>query len=134
MALSLLHCNIDKDVYLLSMTIQRLLIFSAWLALAAIVLVTVSPIGLRPYDLLPVNVDRAIAFAVTSTLFVTAFPRHWKLSAILLITGAFGIELLQLLSSTRHAQFNDAQVKAAGAVLGILAGCIINQLRARRQP
>jgi len=112
---------------------QNFLKLIAWLALIAVFFVTVSPIGLRPHDLLPVNVDRAIAFVVTSMLLVTAYPRHWKLCAILLIAGAFGIELLQLLTETRHAQFHDAQVKAAGAVLGIVAGRCINLFRTRNQ-
>ncbi|TWF54650.1 VanZ family protein [Neorhizobium alkalisoli] len=104
----------------------------AWLALAFIIFATVSPIGLRPHDFLPVDIDRAGAFALMSLLFVIAYPRHWKACAALLLLGAGGIELLQLFAPSRHPQLDDALVKAAGAALGCLAGWSFNQFRARR--
>jgi VanZ family protein len=103
----------------------------AWLALAAIVFVTISPINLRPHDLLPVDVDRAAAFAVMAFLFVIAYPRQWIVCAVLLLIGAGGIEMLQLLSPSRHAHMDDALVKAAGAAIGCLAGWTLNQMRFR---
>jgi hypothetical protein len=106
----------------------------AWLALAGILFVTVSPIGLRPHDFLPVNIDRAGAFALMAFLFVIAYPRHWLLCGILIMVGAAGIEALQLLSPTRHARFDDALIKAVGAAIGCLAGRAINQRLARRRP
>lgn len=106
--------------------IRRLFQLGAWLALAAIVFVTVSPIELRPPDLLPVNYDRAIAFAGLSALFVLGYPRSWFFVGLAIVVGAGGIELLQELSPTRHAHVADALVKAAGASLGVLAGWSIN--------
>jgi VanZ family protein len=103
---------------------------AAWLALAAIIFVTVSPIGLRPHDVLPVNLDRALAFALVAVLFVMAYPRHWLWIAVALTIGAGAIELLQELSSTRHARFDDALVKAAGALGGVLVAHAINRYRA----
>ena len=103
----------------------------AWLALSAIVFVTVSPIGLRPHDYLSVDLDRALAFAVMAMLFVLAYPRHVLLISILLVIGAGGIETLQLLSPPRHAHMADAAVKATGAALGASAGWIL-LLTARR--
>ncbi len=94
---------------------------AAWLALAAIVFVTVSPIELRPHDVLPVNTDRAIAFAVVGGLFVTAYPRHWLLVGLAIVLSAIGIEWLQELSPTRHARLDDALVKAVGALCGVVA-------------
>jgi hypothetical protein len=105
----------------------------AWLALAGIIFVTVAPIGLRPHDFLPVNVDRAGAFAVMALLFVIAYPRHWLLCGVLIMVGAAGIEALQLLSPTRHARLDDALIKAVGAALGCLAGRAVNQFLARRR-
>ena len=104
----------------------------AWITLAFIVFATISPIGWRPHDYLPVNVDRALAFTVMSALFVLAYPRYWVLSAVVLLLAAFPIELLQNLSSSRHAHFDDAGIKAAGAAVGIVAGWLINEIRARR--
>ncbi len=105
-----------------SMMTSRLLRPLAWLLLAAIIFVTVSPIDLRPHTITTVDGDRALAYVVAGFVFAIAYPRHWKLVALLLIFGALAIEFLQYLSPTRHARLHDVVVKAAGATLGILAG------------
>ncbi len=101
---------------------------AAWLSLAAILFVTISPIGLRPHTITTVNLDRAAAYAVMAAIFVLAYPRHWKLVALLLIGGALAIETLQYLSPTRHPQLLDATVKGAGAAAGTVAGWIWNEM------
>lgn len=103
------------------MMTNRLPKYIAWSVLLLIVIVTVSPIGLRPHTLTTVNIDRAGAFAVCSAAFVLAYPRHWLLIIVAGIAAAFGIEALQFLSPTRHPHLTDAAVKAAGAVAGGLA-------------
>ncbi|MGB3814697.1 MAG: VanZ family protein [Shinella sp.] len=104
----------------------RLIRIGAWLALAAIIFVTVSPIGLRPRDLVSTNLDRAAAYAVLSALFVFAYPRHrWTVAALVILTAG-GAELLQLLSPMRHPQLMDATVKAAGGVVGLFAGILLH--------
>ncbi len=114
---------------------SRIFKFLPWLALAAVIFVTVSPIRLRPQDFASVDIDRAGAFAVMALLFVLAYPRQWLLCAILLVVGAGGIELLQYLSPTRHANLDDAAVKAAGAVIGSIVGLVANRMITRfRQP
>jgi hypothetical protein len=105
--------------------------YAAWAALAAIIFVTVSPIDLRPRDILPVDVDRAFAFAALALLFVLAYPRQWLWAGVVLVLGAGAIEMLQLLSPTRHATIDDAVVKATGALCGVLAAVAINMLRGR---
>jgi hypothetical protein len=94
----------------------------AWLLLAAIIFVTISPIGLRPHTMTSVNADRALAYAVTGFVFALGYPKQWKLVALLLFFGALAIEFLQYLSPTRHARLHDAVIKATGAMLGILTG------------
>lgn len=115
------------------MMTSRLIKLAAWLALAAVLFATASPIGLRPHDMLPVNIDRALAFTVLAALFILAYPRHWLLAAGLCVSAAFGIELLQLLSPTRHAHLFDANVKAAGAAVGVLIGWTLNELNIPRR-
>jgi VanZ family protein len=105
----------------------------AWLLLAAIVFVTVSPIGLRPHTITSVNIDRALAYLVVGLAFALAYPRHWPAVAALLVIGAVGIELLQYLSPTRHARMHDAAVKAVGACIGVMLGMLVNRLR-RQSP
>ncbi|MCK8782467.1 VanZ family protein [Rhizobium sp. NTR19] len=105
----------------------------AWAALALIVFVTVAPIEFRPHDLLPVEINRVLAFAVMAMLFAVAYPRRIPLLAVTLIACAGLIEAMQLLSPSRHAHFNDAVVKASGAVLGVGIGWALNHLvRTRR--
>ncbi len=101
----------------------------AWLLLAAIIFVTVSPIGLRPHTITSVNIDRALAYLVVGLAFALAYPRHWLMVGALLVIGAVGIEFLQYLSPTRHARIHDAAVKAVGACVGVLIGMLVNRLR-----
>jgi hypothetical protein len=110
---------------------NRAVQLSAWGTLAAIVFVTVAPIGLRPADILPVDIDRALAFALLAALFTAAYPRHWRGIGLVLVLAAFGIELLQELSPTRHARIDDAAVKAMGALAGMLAGRMVSRLHSR---
>lgn len=104
---------------------------AAWLCLGFIVFVTVAPIGLRPHDALPVNLDRALAFGLMSGLFVLAYPRHWKAVLLLSVAGAGMIEALQYLSPTRHAHLADALVKGGGALAGGGLMALVNLLLRR---
>jgi hypothetical protein len=47
---------------------------TAWTAFAAIIFVTVSPIEMRPGDIFSVDVDRALAFGLLSSMFMVAYP------------------------------------------------------------
>jgi hypothetical protein len=99
---------------------SALLKIAAWICLALIVFVTISPIGLRPHDFLPVDFDRALAFCMMAGLFTLAYPRQWLSILVMTVLGAMLIEALQTLSTTRHARLADAMVKAGGAVAGVL--------------
>jgi VanZ family protein len=101
----------------------------AWLLLAFIIFVTISPIGLRPHTITTVDLDRAAAYMLAGLVFALAYPKQWKLVAILLLVGAFAIEFLQYLSPSRHARVHDADVKAIGAAVGLVAGWLINKMR-----
>ena len=105
------------------MSISRFSAICAWLLLAFIIFSTVSPIEMRPSDVvLPVQVDRALAYLLLAGAFVVGYPKHWLIVAIACITGAFAIEALQYLSASRHPHLADAFVKAVGAFLGAVIG------------
>ncbi|MBX4999537.1 VanZ family protein [Rhizobium lentis] len=106
----------------------------AWLLLALILFVTVSPIGLRPDTITTVNTDRGVAYVLLGLAFALAYPKQWKLVAVLLIIGAVAIEYLQYLTPTRHPRLHDAGIKAMGAALGLLAGWVINKWRESKTP
>ncbi|WP_378944370.1 VanZ family protein [Mesorhizobium sp. ANAO-SY3R2] len=98
----------------------------AWLLLAAILFVTVSPIQWRPHTHEPADVERFAAFAVVGLAFVLGYPRHWLLVTCLVVGSAFAFEVAQLLSPSRHAHIEDAIIKAAGGLAGIVAGAAIS--------
>jgi VanZ family protein len=115
---------------------SRILKTAAWLILAFIVFATVSPIDLRPQDVLPVNLDRALAFALLSAIFVIAYPRQFLLCAAIIVAGTAFIELLQFIQPSRHPRLHDVFVKAVGCCLGLAIGWLVNQgrLRLERRP
>lgn len=105
---------------------------AAWSAFAAIVFVTVSPIEMRPGDMFSVDVDRALAFGLLSSMFMVAYPRQSLLVGGFIVLSAGGSELLQALSPTRHARIDDAVVKTVGAVGGMAVALSYNALRVLR--
>jgi hypothetical protein len=105
---------------------------AAWTAFAAIVFVTVSPIEMRPGDIFSVDMDRAMAFGLLSSMFMVAYPRHAILVGSFVVMSAGAIELLQALSPTRHARLDDAVIKGAGALAGMALAYAYNALRAVR--
>lgn len=83
---SALH-NIFRTLFYSTMR-SRLFQISSWALLALLVFITISPIELRPHDVMPVNFDRAAAFAVLGLLFVLAYPKQWVLVACAVVLGA----------------------------------------------
>ena len=75
-------------VYYDGMMTKTYLRIFAWLVLAFIFFVTVSPIELRPHTIFTVNIDRAGAYALAGLVFALAYPKQWKLIALFLVIGA----------------------------------------------
>lgn len=129
---AIVHCNTRPRLYYDGTMTRQFFKILSWLLVAAIVFVTISPIGLRPHTMTTVSLDRAAAFALVGFAFALAYPRRWFTLGLFLIAAAFGIELLQYVSPTRHPQFSDALVKAAGAIVGLAAGKIALALYRQR--
>jgi VanZ family protein len=104
--------------------IQRVSIIAGWLALAFIVVVTLSPIDARPVLARP-QFEHFAAFALLGLAFGLAYPARLPLVAALVVGSAFGLEVLQLLTPDRHGRVLDALVKATGGICGISAGQFI---------
>ena len=49
---------------------------AAWLLVAAIALVTLGPIEIRPTSGLPVSLERLVAFGCTGAAFAIAYPQR----------------------------------------------------------
>jgi hypothetical protein len=103
----------------------------AWLLLAAVIFVTVSPIQFRPVTGEPPDLERFTAFAVVGLAFAIGYPRRWLLVACLIVASAFAIESAQLLVPGRHARLEDASVKAFGGLAGLIIGAALVRLKSR---
>ncbi len=108
---------------------NKIVAIAAWFTFGAIVLFTLSPIQMRPGDIITPDVDRAMAFFLLSTLFATTFPKRILLIAVLTVMAAGGLELMQHLSPTRHGELSDALFKAAGGLAGAGLAYLISFLR-----
>src|SRR5689334_14274394 len=98
----------------------------AWPLLAAIVLVTLSPIGLRPETGAPAGLERFAAFAALGGVFCLAYPRHRLRALLLLVAFAGALVTLQHLVPGRHGRIIDASVKGLGAATGVfVAGRLV---------
>lgn len=104
---------------------------AAWLSLAAIVLATVVPIGLRPSTATPVALERFAAYAVVAFLFCSAYPRRILVAVVFVMAVAGALELAQFLSPTRHPRFSDLFVKIVGVGFGALVSVSAASLRRR---
>ena len=126
--------RIDRAVRLRRMgCMQRTLRLSAWLAVAALTFVTLSPIGLRP-SLAPPNLERALAYAALGLLLVLAYPRHGLVVLVGVVVLAGGLEFGQALTATRHGRVGDFLIKAGAATLGSLLALTMTAVVARRRP
>jgi VanZ family protein len=113
--------ELKPDVPYLTRMIQRISAIAAWLALAFIVFVTLSPIGARPSVASP-HLEHFAAFALTGVAFALAYPNRILTVVAIVVGTALGLEALQLLTPDRHARAADALVKAFGGISGICAG------------
>jgi hypothetical protein len=96
-----------------------------WLILLAIILATVSPIGLRPRLGYGPDFDRFVGFLVSGLFLGFGYRRRWLWAVGAIAIAAFGIETLQYLTPDRHARLWDATVKASGGILGVLAAHMV---------
>ena len=101
-----------------------------WLLLAAIIFVTVSPIGMRPRLGFGPDFDRFAGFLAAGLFLGFGYRRRWLWIVGLMAIAAFGIETLQWLTPDRHARFWDAAVKAGGGILGVVAAHMVLVLSA----
>src|SRR4051794_6538367 len=94
--------------------------WAAWLLLAAIVFVTLSPIGLRPDTGAPASLERFAAFVALGGAFCLGYPRHRVPILLFMVAVAGALEALQHLVPGRHGRITDAAVKDLGAAAGVL--------------
>ena len=114
------------------MTTTRALRIFAWLLLAALVFVTLAPIGFRPHTSLPPQYERAIGLTVVAFVWVLAYPRRAALIAGLLVVLNVLLEATQLIDPTRHGRLIDLWVKVLGVAVGATAAWLLAKWRSRQ--
>ncbi|WP_244019928.1 hypothetical protein [Methylobacterium sp. J-048] len=105
---------------------------AAWILVAAIVAITLVPIGLRPVVTANPSFERAAAYALAGLLLTLGYPRLWPSILLGTVLLAGGLEAGQTLTGTRHGRLDDFAVKAAAALAGGLVGLAIASWAARR--
>lgn len=101
----------------------------AWLLLAGLIFVTLSPGDLRPVSPLPTQLERALALALVGFVFALAYPRRIVLVATIVLGATILLELLQLMQPSRHGRVIDVAVKLCGGAAGLAAGWLAARLR-----
>ena len=107
----------------------KLVRLAAWGCLLAVAIATLVPIGMRPDSTLSPSFERIAAFAVIGLLFAVAYPRKFWLPVLVTIGAAVALEVLQVLTPSRHGRTFDAALKLAGAAAGLLIGYLAQRLR-----
>lgn len=103
----------------------------AWTLVAALVFVTLAPIGLRPVVTENADLERALAYALLGFLLALAYPRHRLLAVGVGVAVAAGLEFGQILTATRHGRVPDFVVKAISACVGVVAAHLLLMLQTR---
>ena len=94
----------------------------SWAFLAAIAVMTLGPIGLRPQTHFSPDFERLAAYVVLGMSFALSYPqrRLWLLGLFLVATAAV-LELGQSFVPGRDPRLIDFLFKACGAVIGLVA-------------
>jgi VanZ family protein len=104
---------------------QKFITIAAWVFLAFIAYVTISPIENRPTLPTSTSFEHLAAFVVLGALFCLAYPRQIALVCLIVLGSAVLLEFMQLLTPGRHGRILDAVEKMAGGAAGITAGLAI---------
>jgi VanZ family protein len=113
-------------------TLKTVLRVVAWLLLAGLIFATLAPINMRPNSPLPTGAERAFALLLVGLVFAIAYPRRIALVAALVLGSTVLLELLQLMSPSRHGRLIDVAVKLIGAGAGLALGWLLVRLRSHR--
>ena len=109
----------------------KLLRFIAWCGLFLVAIASLAPIELRPASGFSVSIERFGAFLAIGLAFALAYPRHAWLALFIAAGSALLLEVLQMLSPTRHAHLFDAVVKSAGGAAGVAIGQLLRRFWGR---
>ena len=110
---------------------QNMFRIVAWLALAAIVVLSLVPPGARPTTFVPHKIEHAGIFFMDGVAFGIAYRGYEWLSSIWAVIFCAGIELAQLMIPGRHARLSDFFIDATTVCIGIFAGSTLTRMKHR---
>jgi VanZ family protein len=109
------------------MTVRTFFRVLAWLLVAVIAYVTLSPIEMRPVTAAPADMERFLAYTALGGAFCLGYPRQ-RVNVILLVVAITGLlEIGQHFAPGRHGRVQDAVLKMAGAFFGLAAAKVIDR-------
>jgi len=94
---------------------------AAWIIFAAIVVMTLGPLSVRPHTPVSANADRFVAYVVLGLCFALAYPGRVYLVGVSLIVAAGALEWAQNFVPVRDGQLEDFLFKTAGVIVGLAA-------------
>jgi hypothetical protein len=107
----------------------------SWAFLAAIAVMTLGPIGLRPQTQFSPDFERLAAYVVLGMSFALSYPqRRFWLLGLFLVAAAAVLEIGQAFVPGRDPRLIDFLFKACGAVIGLVTlriACLAVSLRQR---
>jgi|HubBroStandDraft_1064217.scaffolds.fasta_scaffold492652_2 VanZ family protein len=113
--------------------INKLAAVLAWILLAALAFVTLSPISFRPQTG-HVFLERFLAYVALGAAFGIGYPRRMPFAVCITVLAAIGLEAAQLLVPGRHARAIDAGEKLAGGIAGLAIAAAFLALTSRSGP
>jgi hypothetical protein len=115
-----------------AMTITKLFRLLAWVLVAAAVVITLSPLELRPSTGASPRLERFVAFAVIAGVFCLGYPQY-RIHIIVLIIGlVLMLEIGQKFVPGRHGRLlRDGLPKVSGAFCGFALAVFIERCAAR---
>jgi len=113
------------------MTPRNIVRAVAWLALVAIIVLSLVPPGARPTTVIPHNVEHAGIFLLDGLAFAVTYAGYEWLLSIWAVIFCAGIELAQLVIPGRHVRLSDFFVDATAVGVGIFAGSMLIRRRRR---
>lgn len=117
----------------LELSLRRWAALIGWVAVAVVIVATLSPIGARPHiSHLGPQIERFVAYLVAAAALATAYPARKGVILLCIITGAAGLELAQHFEASRHARALDALVKIMGGLTGLGAVALCERLWPKR--
>jgi hypothetical protein len=102
---------------------------TAWLALAAIIVLSLVPPGARPSTYMPHKIEHAGIFLLDGIAFGIAYCGYLWPASVMAVIFCASIEFAQLAIPGRHARLSDFFVDAIAICVGIFGGSTL--IRAR---